>query len=255
MKKFIIGMVSAGLLTTGVFAEANLTVDMATAYVFRGTTLVDDLVIMPGMELSGFGMDEKYGMFTLGALGYNAPFNDDTPVAKDTMFKTDWYLNYALPQLVENMDLYIQMITYQYSGSLPAGNETELNLGIGYQLAGFYLGGSANFMVDDKNPLTEDQKYFDFFADYLFELNEKSAVTVGALIGIMFQGDGNSAAPLNLDDGFNQFELDAAYTYALGEMWSLGASIAYIGQLDSNVLSDAAYDKGLVAMFSLGCDL
>jgi hypothetical protein len=69
----------------------------------------------------------------------------------------------------------------------------------------------------------------------------------------MFQGDGNST--LGLDDGFNQFELDAAYTYALGEMWSLGASLAYIGQLDSNVLTDAAYDKGLVAFFSVGCDM
>jgi hypothetical protein len=252
MKKFIIGMVSAGLLTTGVFAEANLTVDIATAHVFRGTTVVDDLVVMPGMELSGFGMDEKYGIFTLGALGYNAPFNEDTP-SKDSLYQTDWSLNYGLPQWVENMDLYVQLTTYQYSSQRPKVNETELNLGIGYQLAGFYLGGSANVMVDDKNLASENQKYFDFFADYLFEINEKSEVTVGALLGLMFQGDGNSTS--GLDDGFNQYEFDAAYTYALGEMWSMGASLAYIGQLDSNVLSDEAYDRGLVGMFSLGCDL
>ena len=69
----------------------------------------------------------------------------------------------------------------------------------------------------------------------------------------MFQSDGNSAT--GLDDGFNQYELDAVYTYALDEMWSLGASLAYIGQLDSNVLPDSAYDKGLVAFFNVGCEM
>ena len=101
--------------------------------------------------------------------------------------------------------------------------------------------------------LTENQTYIDFFADYTLEITEQSDVTFGGLIALMFQGDGYSAA--GLDDGFNQYELDATYTYALGEMWSLGASLAYIGQLDSNVLPDAFYDKGLVAFFSVGCDM
>jgi hypothetical protein len=47
----------------------------------------------------------------------------------------------------------------------------------------------------------------------------------------------------------------ATYSYELGEMRSLGASLAYIGQLDSNVLTDDAYDKGLVAFFSVGCEM
>jgi len=249
MKKFIVGMVSAGLLTTGVFAEASLTVDFATAHIFRGATITDDLVIQPGMELSGFGMNEKYGVFAAGVWGSTAPFNDDTP-SLDSIYETDWYLNYALPQLVEGMDLYIQYTQYQYSFT---PDEKELNFGIGYALGDFLLGATANFMIDDRNLLTENQKYFDFFADYEWEINEKSAVNAGGLIALMFQGDGYSA--IGLDDGFNHYELDAAYSYAMSEMWSIGATIGYVGQLDSNVLPDAFYDRGLYAMLNLGCEL
>lgn len=249
MKKFIVMTAAVGLVAGSAIAGADLTVDIGTAHIFRGVTVVEDLVVQPGLELNGFGMPTNYGAIAVGAWGSTAPFNDDTP-SYDSIYETDWYLNYTLPKFTEALDLYIQYTQYQYSFNL---DEKELNFGLGYELGGFVLGGSANFMIDDRNPATESQKYFDFFADYALEINEKSEVTFGGLISLMFQGDGNSAA--GLDDGFNHFELDAAYTYALGEMWSLGASLAYIGQLDSNVLPDAWYDKGLVAFFNVGCEM
>lgn len=249
MKKFIIMTAAVGLVASSAIADATLDIDIGTAHVFRGTTVVEDLVVQPSVELNGFGMSTNYGVIALGVWGSTAPFNDDTP-SFDSVYETDWYINYALPKFTEDLDLYIKYTQYQYSFS---PDEKELGLGAAYDLGGFVLGTSLNFMIDDRNFATEDQTYIDFFADYAMEINEKSEVTFGGLIGLMFQGDGNSAA--GLDDGFNQFELDAVYTYQLGEMWNLGASLAYIGQLDSNVLPDYAYDKGLVAFFSVGCDM
>jgi hypothetical protein len=249
MKKFIMMTAAVGLVASSAIADATLDVDIATAHVFRGATLVDDLVVQPAVELNGFGMPEEYGVIALGVWGSTAPFDNDTNY--DSIYQTQWYLNYALPKFTENLDLYIQFKQYQYSNG--PNDEKEFSFGAAYDLGGFVLGASAYFMTDDRNLLTENQKYFDFFADYALEINEKSDVSFGALIGLMFQGDGNSDA--GLDDGFNQFELDATYTYALGEMWNLGASLAYIGQLDSNVLPDDVYDKGLVAFFSVGCDM
>ena len=249
MRKFITAIAITGLVAGSAVAGANMTVDIGTAHVFRGATVIDDLVIQPGLEMSGFGMPTNYGAIAVGAWGSTAPFNDDTP-SYDSIYETDWYLNYTLPQFVKGLDLYVQYTQYQYSFDL---DEKEIGLGVGWEIGDFLLGGSANFMIDDRNPATESQKYFDLFANYALEINEKSEVTFGGLIALMFQGDGNSAA--GLDDGFNQYELDAAYTYALTEMWSLGASVAYIGQLDSNVLTDAVYDKGLVGFFTVGCDM
>lgn len=249
MKMFIIMTVAVGLVASEARAGATLDVDIGTAHVFRGQTVVEDLVIQPSVELSGFGMAEEYGVISLGVWGSTSPFNDDA-VSYDSIYETDWYINYELPKFTEDLGLYIKYTQYQYSFNL---DEKELGIGADYDLGGFVLGTSANFMIDDRNVATEDQVYFDFFADYALEINEKSEVTFGGLLSLMFQGDGNSAA--GLDDGFNHYELDAVYSYELSEMWSIGASVAYIGQLDSNVLLDAFYDKGLVAFFSVGCEM
>jgi hypothetical protein len=256
MKKFITATAITGLVAGSAIAGANMTVDIGSAHVFRGSTVTDDLVVQPGLEMSGFGMPTNYGAIAVGVWGSTAPFNDD-PASLDSIYETDWYLGYVLPQFVEGVDFWVRYTQYQYSFS---ADEKEFGLGVDWEVGDFMVGGSANLMIDDRNPLTEKQKYFDIFGSYALEIDDKSEVTFGALMALMFQGDGNSA--IGLDDGFNHFEIDAAYSYALSEMWSIGASVAYIGQLDSNVLPDnsivpgsVSYDKGLVAFFNVGCEM
>jgi uncharacterized protein (TIGR02001 family) len=246
MKKIIAVAVASSLAAMTASAGTSASVDIATAYVYRGVTVVDDLVIQPGIEIDGFGMPEEYGNIAIGVWGSTAPFSD----TYDNLHETDWYVTYTLPELVSNMNFYVGFTEYMYP--VPIG-EKEINLGVDYLLGDFLLGASANFMVDDDNQLTESQKYFDFFADYEIEVSEDADVTVGGLISIMLQGDGNSA--VGLDDGFNHAELYGTFTYALSDMWDLGASLAYIFQLDSDVLPNALHDKGLVATFSIGCSM
>lgn len=254
MRKFMTVLATTGLVAGSAIAGASFSADFATAHVFRGQTVVDELVVQPGVELDGFGMPEEYGNIALGIWGTTAPFNDDTP-SYDSIYETDWYINYTLPQFVERLDFYLGYTQYQYSFS---ADEKELNLGTSYLLGGFELGGSMNFMLDNRNLLTEDQTYIDLYADYEFDVSEDFELSAGALMGLMFQGKGNSAA--GLDDGLNQYEIYADAAYALGDMWGLGASLTYIGQFSSDVLPDrvgpvAGYDKGLVLMFSIGCEM
>ena len=267
MRRFVILTAALSLAAGSVFANgdstadsgvigANLAVDIGSAYVYRGVTVIDELVVQPSLELHGFGMPEQYGVIAVGVWGSMAPFNDDPGLDYDTMFETDWYINYALPQLAEDLDLYLQYTIYQYDVVAGGLNEKEISLGAGYALGDFALGGSANFMVDDRNPFTENQIYVDLFGEYALEINEASEVTFGGLISLIKQGDGNAGAiGGNLDDGFNHYELEAAYSYALSEIWSLGASLAYIGQFSSDVLPNSAYDKGVVAFFSVGAEM
>ncbi len=249
MKKVLTLAITAGLMAGSAVAGSSLSVDFATAHIFRGQTVIDELVVQPGVELYGFGMPEEYGEIAAGVWGSTAPFNDDSP-SLDSVYETDWYINYSLPQIVEGVDLSVGYTEYQYSFG---ADEKELNFGGGYAISNLYLGASANFMIDDRNLLTEDQIYLDFFADYALEVSDEVDVNFGGLISYMIQGDGYDTA--GLDDGFNHYEIYGAFNYALGEMWSLGASLAYIGQLDDDVLIDAFYDKGLIAMFSVNCEM
>ena len=247
MKRMITIMISAGIVSGAAFAEVAVTVDTATAYVFRGATVVDELVVQPGIEVSDFGMPEEYGSISLGVWGSMAPFMD----TYDNLHETDWYVAYSLPMIVSNLDLYVAFTEYQYVA--PAG-EKEVNFGASYILMkDVTVGGTANFMTDDENGLTEKQKYFEAFVDVALNLNENLTANVGGAAGLMFQGDGNSS--LGLNDGLNQYELRGSLAYAINEMWGIGGSLTYVGQLDDNVLPDSVYDKGLVAMLSLGCDM
>lgn len=245
MNKVLITTVSVGLMVSSVMAGATFSTDFANAHIFRGATASDSFVVQPSVEATGFGMPEEYGSFILGAWGSMAPFDD----VQDTMYETDWYLAYALPEFVEKLDLSVGLTEYAYSAGL---NERELNLGAGYEVAGFALGASINFMIDDRNLLTEKQTYLDFSADYGFDISEQLSASAGALVGYMIQGDGNSVF---LDDGLNQIELYGAADYALGEVWSLNASLAYIGQLNDKVLTDAAHDVSILALFGVSCEL
>lgn len=251
MKRLLAVTAAIGLIAATAVAEVSVTMDIASAYVFRGITAVDDLVVQPGIEASGFGMPEEYGSIALGTWGSTAPFSD----TYDNLHETDWYAVYSLPQIVSNLDLSVGITAYQYAGS---GGEQEINLGAGYLLGEVLLGATANFMIDDEIQATKSQKYIDFFADFAPEVSENFDVSIGALASVMFQGDGNSAA--GLDDGFNHYELNGTYSRPISEMWSIGASLIYVGQFDDNVLPDATaisagYDKGLLAMFSIGCDM
>lgn len=255
MKKVLVAVISSGLIASVASAGTSVTADFASAYVFRGITVVDDLVVQPGIEVDGFGFDEEYGSIAIGVWGSTAPFEDDY----NNLHETDWYAVYTLPEIVTNVSLSVGFTEYQYAGG---AGEQEINLGASFAMAtNLVVGGSANFMVDHEIDATEDQIYIDLFVDLALDVGEDIDVSVGGLVSIMFQGDGNSSA--GLDDGFNHFELTAACSYPINEMWSIGGSLAYIGQLDDDVLPDNTnpgnfgngHDRELVAMFSVGCDM
>ena len=248
MKKGIVIAMASGLVAAGASAGTSVNVDFASAYVFRGATVVDDLVVQPGIEVDGFGLKDECGSIAIGVWGSMAPFED----TYNNLHETDWYAVYSLPELVTNLDLSIGFTEYQYVG---APGEQEINLAAGYALCDTVtVGGSANFMVDNENIFTKDQIYVDLYANYAVEVTEDLNASAGALVSFMKQGEGNDEIA-GLDNGLNHYELNASFTYALNETWGIGGSLAYIGQLDDNVLPDSAYDRGLVAMFSVGCNM
>ncbi|QBG48244.1 hypothetical protein EGM51_12890 [Verrucomicrobia bacterium S94] len=248
MKKIITTTIATGLVAGVASAGVSTTFDFASAYVFRGTTLNEGAVFQPGIEASGYGLPEEYGSVTFGAWA-NWDLDDNDGAASTSEFsETDWYVSYSLPAFVDGLDLFIGYCDYSYGGT----SDKEFNVGAGYEIAGVGLGLTGYFM---SGGAYSGQNYYEFTAGYGIDITDELSGSVDASVGYILQSDKPASA--GLDDGLNDASIGASLGYALGETWSVGASLTYITNFDDDVLPDAtgAYDVSVVGMLSLAAEM
>ncbi|HKL20200.1 MAG TPA: TorF family putative porin, partial [Tichowtungia sp.] len=126
MKKIIAGMMVALAAAVSVqAADVSATVDFASAYVFRGVTLNNGLVMQPGVEVSGFGLPEEYGSIAAG-IWANYDLDDEDGMGSD-FSEIDYYMSYTLP--IEALDVSIGYTEYDYPNDL-GDNDREVSLSI-----------------------------------------------------------------------------------------------------------------------------
>jgi uncharacterized protein (TIGR02001 family) len=239
MKKTIITAMAAGLVAAVASAEVSVSMDFVSAYVFRGATFLDGASFQPGIEVSGFEFPEEYGSVAVGAWG-SADLDGDN---SSSFQESDWYASYALP--VEAVDVSVGYCEYSYG----AGSaDKEMSIGLGYDLSGVALGVGTYIMAGGD---FAGQVYADLSAGYDIEASSNLVVSVGARVGAYLDREDSST----MDTGLSDYDLSVGASYALSEAWSAGVSLAYIGQLDDEVLSDDDYDVDVVGMFSLACDM
>jgi uncharacterized protein (TIGR02001 family) len=226
----------AMVLVTGTIlraADASLSVDVASAYVFRGATFNDGLVLQPGLEVGGLG-----GL-TVGAWG-NLDIDDyDGAVADGQFQEVDLYGSYAFA--IEAVDLSIGYTEYTYpSGGGDADRELSLSAGVG--LGGVDLGVGLFFGVEGA---IDDSLYLEVSAGKSFELCDELGIDLGATVGYVSPDEG--------DDGFSHFTASFGLSYA-----SVSAGLTYVGQIDDDVLPDVedggAYDIELVGTIGAGIE-
>jgi len=207
-------------------AEASLSLDVASAYVFRGATFNDGLNLQPGMEVSGFG-----GL-SVGAWGVLDLDDYDGEVVKNQFQEVNLYAAYALP--VEILDLSIGYTEYIYPS---AGGDADREVGasIGKSVGAIALAADLYYGVDGG---IEKQFYAELSAGTEFDLG-CIGVELGAAIAYVDPDGGES--------GFSHFTLSAGLGYG-----PIGLSVTYIGQIDDDVLPDGAgaYDVEVVGMLS-----
>lgn len=247
MKKTVTTLMATGFMAASTWA-VDVTMDFASAYVFRGVTFNDGPVFQPGIEASGLGLPEEYGSVAVGAWA-NYDIDDYGGLLNSSEFsEVDWYGSYSLPSLVDGLDLFIGYTEYTY----PMGStaDREGNAGAGYEIAGVALGATAYFNVGGG----DKYMYYEFTAGYDLELGEELGASFGASAAYL--------DPENGDSGFADGSLSAGLSYALNDVWSAGLSGTYIAQLDDEILPDETlavdpvdgfgYDVDFVGMLSLG---
>ena len=189
----------------------DLSLDVASSYMFRGVTFSDGLVVQPGLEVSGLPI-------TIGVWG-NLDCDDYDDMLDSGQFsEIDLYASYAIP--VEVIDLSIGYTEYVYPSGGGAGDR-ELNLSIGYENV-IALALSLNYGVDGG---IEQSFYGEAGIGYETELVQGVGLSLGALVAYLAPDEG--------EDGFSHYTVSAEVSWSV-----LSLGMTYVGQIDDDVLPD-----------------
>ncbi len=241
MKKAIVMMTMAALTAAAAnAADVSASVDFASAYIFRGVTLNNGLVMQPGAEVSGLPIPEEFGSLAAGIWG-NYDIDDEDGDGSD-MSEIDYYISYSLPITVVDLGVSYTEYTYPQSGS---SNDKEIGVSIGKGIgdSGVYTSFAANYGVGGA---IDEVWYLQGGVDYGMDLSDALSLSAGVTVGYIIAED----AP----DGFNDATASVGLSYALNDNWSVNGSLVYVAQLDDDVLTDSAYDKAGYASVGLSCD-
>lgn len=220
-------MAAAGTMAASVMAveaEITLSVDVASAYVFRGVTFNDGPVLQPGMEA-------EIGDFVIGVWG-NIDLDDfDGTLEKGQFSEIDVYAAYALP--VEFMDIAIEYCEYTFPGAEgKAEREVALAFGMDVPLSPTLL---VAYGIDGG---IKKDLYIELGVGYEMDVADMFSVELGATIGYLSPDEG--------DSGFSAYSLTAGV--AKGPFY---ASVTYVGQIDDDVLTDEDYDVDVYGLLGM----
>ena len=226
--KMAVAVMAAVMIVAGsvmaVDAEITFSVDVASAYVFRGVTFNDGPVLQPGMEA-------EIGDFVIGVWG-NIDLDDyDGTLEKGQFSEIDVYAAYALP--VEFMDIAIEYCEYTFPGAEgKAEREVALVFGLDVPLSPELL---VAYGVDGG---IKKDLYLELGVGYEMDVADMFSVELGAAIGYLIPDEG--------DSGFSAYSLTAGA--AKGPFY---ASVTYVGQIDDDVLTDEAYDVEVYGLLGM----
>ncbi|MFC1498085.1 TorF family putative porin [Verrucomicrobiota bacterium] len=230
MKKMlvIIMMVFMAGLLEG--SEVSVSVDVASAYVFRGATFNDGLVVQPGLEVAG--------LVTFGVWG-NLDIDDYDGALEDGQFsELDIYASYDLPLDLDPLGLSVGYTEYLYpSGGGDADREISLSAGFDFifspSLAVFYgIDGGI-----------EEMLYIELGLGHEFPISSEINGEVSIALGYVDPDGG--------DAGFSHADVSASVSYKC-----LSVGVTSVARIDKDVLPDVedggSYDAELVGSLGVG---
>ncbi len=233
-KRFFLGAVAAVTVATASFVQAadvSAGVELNSAYVWRGITLNDGLVVQPSLLLQ----KESFEIFFWGNINID---DYDGTLETDEFSEIDIDLSYST-ELV-GLDVTFGVIQYLYpnDGSMISSDgdpivqsgtaETYVKLtrglgkGLSMRLEAFY---DFDEVKDGYGKLALEHD--GTVSDVL--------ITSGASIAVA--GRGREWTETGAD-GFHEYELYMSFAYALESGFGLSGRIAYTGSADKDVLPE-----------------
>ncbi len=233
MKKFI-ALTTAAIAAAALSASAEVSVTVASAYIFRGATINDDVNVQPGFSTTAFGDKVNVGTwanFNTDSsdfdeidyfFGIPLPLGEDSPVGIEV-----GYTEYAYPTAVDDE-----------GNGLEADREPSIKFTGGTDDIGVVLG--VYYGVDG---LIKDTLYVELGLSTGVDLAENVALGLSATLGYADIDEGES--------GFGHLTLGASLGVTIPEIEKdVTLGVGYVVETDDAVLE---VDEDL--LFTVGFSL
>lgn len=214
--------------TAAVAADASVAIDLNSAYVWRGITFNDGLVIQPSIDVSrgGFGIN-VWGNFDIDDY-------DDTLDDKE-FSEIDVTLYYGFT--LDPVDISLGYVEYLFPAGGEGTREAYLNLGTPI-VDGLSIGVTAYYDVDEVHGW-----YGNIALSYEKKITDTLGIDVSAGAGCADKSYAEAYG--GEDSGLYDYTFSLGISYALSKGLGLRAGISYADTLDEDVLPDDLVDTNL----------
>jgi hypothetical protein len=232
MKRMLLAVVATMVLasSTAWGADATASLDLNSAYVWRGITFNDGLVAQPSMDVSK------------GGFAFNAWGNFDLSDYNDTLDKNNFSeVDLTLSYTLEIKDLVISVGVIEYLFPAGGAGTRELFGSLGIPIIGG-LSAGLNYYYD----VDEVHSYYtDVTLTYAMALMDGLDLAVGAKAGYAGKDFAQFYSDAATDGGFYDYGFFLGLTYAISDALSLGANLNYTNTIDEDVLPKADIANGI----------
>lgn len=217
-------------------ADATLTGDFYSAYVWRGLTFAKGPVFEPTLDVSGVSIGKVPLSFNVWG---NFNFDDwDAQVVKDEFSEIDFTVTAGLP-----MGFSVGYIEYVFTVGEPSTRELTAGWSHEYSLA-----TPTVTLYYDVEQI--DSGFLLLALEREVALGKRAAFTLTGEAGVA--GNGFATYYGGERGGFYQYNLSAALSYKLGEKGSIWGTTGYTNAFDHAILpeQDARFYVGLSASYA-----
>lgn len=230
MKRILsVAALTALAINTGIIqaeaADVTAAVDANSAYVWRGLTFNDGLVLQPSLDVAANGFDiNVWGNFDL---------NDYNGVDSGDFSEVDLTGSYS--HSFGPVEATVGIIDYLFPGG---GDSTaELFAGLSMDVgAGFSVGSTVYYDFDQV-----DDFYVTATLGYSYSINKPTTLGFSGTISYAGKEFADFYAG-GTDAGFFNYILTASLNYAVTDALGIGVAINYSDSMDKDVLPDDAVD-------------
>jgi Putative outer membrane beta-barrel porin, MtrB/PioB len=219
-----------GLAATPVLAaNATATVDINSAYVWRGLTFNDGMVIQPSIDVAadnGLGIN-VWGNYDIG--------DYDNTLDDNEFSEIDLTLSYS--KTIGKLDIGGGVIEYTFPATEKSAvtATTELYVSVGMPIVGgLSASADAYYDIDALDAFS----YATLGLSYAYDITDKLNLEAGGSIAYAskdfarFNGTGDE------DSGLYNYTLSLSLGYTITKAWSAAANFTYVDALDSDNLKD-----------------
>lgn len=228
----------AGAASQAEGATATAALDVNSAYVWRGTTLNDGMVLQPSIDVAA---DNGFSVNVWGNMDIDDSYSEEYNTGDFS--EIDLTANYAFT--LGTVDFKVGIIEYTFP-NIEVDSTTEFYAGASYGLGyGFTIGTTVYYDCDEV-----DDFYVTAELGYSYDFNEKTNLSLGGLISYAgsdfaeFYGYGT-------DSGFFNYTLSASLGYKVTDAFGVAARIAFTDSMDDDVLTDEAVNTNVYGGLSL----